>query len=456
MAAACVTSSETPPPPAVDAGPGIDAQGLPGFDGGTPVSDAPASPDSDAVAPPDAGPGTATITILAGGAPKAGVSVVFHDATGAVTDTKTSGVDGQASSVVGANAMITVALGGVGRRELFTIVGVKAGDKLVALDVPANSALPSLAVEIPAGQPAGTSTYAARSGIYAFGPAQPPVTLPADVGSNGKAPVVLYARDRLGADLGFAFKKGIVPVQGGTASVTGLSSWATAFGSFSVGGINLPRAAECTLMEIADEVALTQNGLVNPDPAKFRTLPGYADAFQSELELRGNGGILTAVTFVTTRTPPPIDGAAQTFDATTLLPALTGAKADTTDIARPRITWTASGSLATTIGAFARVSYLLTRDGGQPEQGGWSFVAPPGVTSIDAPVLPASLAAWVPNVTFVNVDALGFMGSDLVPSYDAFRARYLTYTSAFQLYRFIVPLLPAAGTLVGSILYNAG
>ena len=332
---ACVNSSDTPPPPpAFDAGPGYDAQGVDTSVPDVAVPDG-SAPDSPAEA--EAGPTTASVTVLAGvgGAPKAGVTVVFSDASGNLVDTKTTGADGKATATAAPGGMITVAVGGLGRRELFTFVGVKAGDDLVAFDVAvAPPTPPELSVDLPANPPPTAVRYDVYSGVCAGQGAVSPVLnqLFDACYRGGKAPVVAIATDANFARVAFAYKKGNpIEVDGGLAQVTGLGPWSTTLGTYNVAVTNAPAAIQSVQfasVEVADSVSFPQY-LGNPleagsGSATFPTLPGYADWFQPQVMVNtpANGGALQAYVFSARRVAPAASGATETFDLSQLLPAI--------------------------------------------------------------------------------------------------------------------------------------
>jgi hypothetical protein len=110
------------------------------LDGGAPSFDAGQQPPIDGSVPdvaPDAPPGppSVTVTVTDRNGPKGNVRVVFHDAAGAVLETKLTGADGKASSAGALPAMASALLGSGYDRHIVTWTGVENGDDLAVKDV---------------------------------------------------------------------------------------------------------------------------------------------------------------------------------------------------------------------------------------------------------------------------------------------------------------------------------
>src|SRR5688500_16961483 len=106
-------------------------------------------------AQPDAPVTPKGVTVLATTrmGPAANITVLFHDATGAITETKKTGADGKATSVpTPTPAMATIVFGeGTFKRRLLTWTAVADGDELPAA-VPEDPNLGPIDVSL-AGQP---------------------------------------------------------------------------------------------------------------------------------------------------------------------------------------------------------------------------------------------------------------------------------------------------------------
>src|SRR5262249_44457015 len=109
------------------------------FDGGftpppEPTNVPPGTPPPPPVA---AGPQPVTVVVTFRGAPKSGIEVVAHDATGAVVATQTTGADGKTIFVT-PPAMVSALLGTTdpgGGHQIITWTGVEGGDILATSTV---------------------------------------------------------------------------------------------------------------------------------------------------------------------------------------------------------------------------------------------------------------------------------------------------------------------------------
>src|ERR1700728_3368888 len=97
---ACVSNASPPAPPELDSGLFGEDAALPGPDATIPVSD---SGTADSGGPDtaisDAGPQPLTLTVLVGGAPEPGVTIVFQDDTGVFLSTSTTDSAGTVTQI---------------------------------------------------------------------------------------------------------------------------------------------------------------------------------------------------------------------------------------------------------------------------------------------------------------------------------------------------------------------
>lgn len=434
------------------------------FDGGTfdvtiPDGGLPdvAQPDASV----DAGPLPVKVLVLRGGLPEPNVSVVFQDASGGVVETKTTAADGTASRLVDAGTMVTVALGGGAQRRLLTVLGVKPGDVLTAIDDPVEAfRFDAVTAAVPANPPTSASTFQSHAGACTSlqtqtGPTSFNVS-PPSCEQHGKFPVLTLALDSASLPVGFAFKKGnTLAVDGGTTQVTGLSAWAMP-GTVALTATNAS-ASNVFLgyTEIADGVpysTATQGPAVAGTLARtFATYPGYADAVQlsaGQTALVGTRGAFTANTSIAKRSTPPA-AATASIDLAQLLPAFTDLVDDLTDAARPAETLSFATAPTGADGLVVQMAWSVNTDSGL-QFGQWIVVAPPTTTVVKAPALPPSLAAWAPNAssTFDMPSAL-LLDSDALAGYDALRpvAASFPAPNAFAPTIVLVPPLPVNGTV---------
>jgi hypothetical protein len=423
-----------------------------------------AAPDARPEAAAEAGPDAATeaeagppaVTVLVTsvlGAPLSNVAVVFHDATGAVLETKKTDTTGVASRVVDAGALVTVAVGNSSTRELVTYLGVKPGDSLTVVD--RASFVPiSVTISGPSSPPTGTLGYSFFAGLDACSGANdgPRAVLPLDVNciAGAKFPVLAFARDGTGNDLGFAFKKDVM-YTATAIDVSGLPAWSTTPSFFRLSVKNTAGHTGpigTAFGQIANGIAYTQTDTFNVDGNRFDVYPGYADAFQWEANVRGTLPTAQIVNAVVQRGPTTLTNV--TVDLAMLLPDFTGGAIDTSDVSRPSITWTTSATLAgMAVGGGAMLTWTATDADGGTSIGAWAFVLPPAATTVKAPAMPPELAAWIPSAAVVvDPPLVLFIASDAIASYDAFRAGAATSLSqlnpAYE-YADAEPTLPVDG-----------
>lgn len=463
---ACVSSSPTPQGlQALDGGPDYDAHvdfdaaALP--DGTLPVPPPPPPADGGDAAV-DAAPAVTTVTVLgAGGAPKAGVPVIFQDAAGAIVEAQTTNALGQAARTIVDGSMVTVATGGAGQRELVTFVGLKNGVQILAFDVAPQVASSTLSVTVPGSPPAGTFQYQVLSGDCASAFGRPPIVdyISPECQSKGNAPVVAYAYNDAQQLVGWSYgKTNPLATDGGAAPGAATSAWSTTFGVFHVAVTNAPAGLARLTVENAEMAAgvplHTQSTIAMTEgagTAPLRTLPGYADTFQPQVSVAGRGGPNLRTTSIFAKAiAPPANDATVTFDLAQLLPTFTATSTDSSDPAHPKLAWTFGGPATDAVGGVARVAWSAQTDAGF-EPRGWTFVVPTGTVSVQGPKLPAALAEWVPAAqTYIGVPDIVFLAEDDVPTYEAFLARYAGFSGL------ALPVLPPNVTLRAVAATNGG
>lgn len=395
----------------------------PPTDGNVPTQDA--GPDGDATLPPQ----PVTVVVANRKGPRAGITVLFHDAMGAVLETKTTDATGRATSNPAGPipAMATALLGqSLLQHELLTWTGVEAGDELVAADPEPIEDLGQMAIDYPL--LTGATGYTARLGScqeFSAG-AVTPINLPVTTECTGpqNAPIV-SATDDNGTLLGYAFKKNVAPpTDGGVVNVDNLT-WVTN-STFTVNVLNKPGivGANARLLEIANNIAtpnFTAFGLNGSDQAPFKVAPGYAEFYQASTSAPGtvNGTERTLSTrLVGTAT-------SVTFDYQQALPELSTMGVDDVDKKRPVFSWSSVSTLAGSDGGYVRAMIFLPTD----DRTRWTIVVPPGATTgtVKAPVLPPAQAAIFlpdPDAGFVGnwgQSEVLFAEADSLADYKAFK-----------------------------------
>ncbi len=399
------------------------------FDAGTGTFDAGATPESpDAAAPNEAGGKGLVVNVKSMGAPVANVTVVFHDANGAVSGQAKTDATG-VTSAPAAPAMATVAVSRPdGAGALLTYLGLAEGDVL-NVEIP-----PEMTSEpLPVGTFGVTFTNASANAAFhevqvngqCFGGVGPapmqPIVVALYPGCLKQPSNVLLATafDDGDVPLQFTFKKGEAPpAPNGNRDVL-LPMWA-APQTIAVTATNAGAGAAVSgeVAQVADGapfvVGQNATGDFLAGGATFRYASGFAEALQVKVRSE-----LDASTQIVVRRAAPAGNA--TVDFATALPRLTGLTAVGTP--RPDVTLTAASPLATSDGGFVVLHWSKLTAGENFRAFSWSFVVPPPTTSFKAPALPAELAALLPPEG--TASGAGFFESDAVAGYAQFRAAIL-------------------------------
>lgn len=370
-----------------------------------------------------------TVHVLRAGVAAANVTVVFHDATGAVLETKSTDATGRASSTPSMPPAQASALLGAGNfRRIITWTAVEAGDELFTSDIGTfqSEGLYSVTMQgtfADGGAEAnnvsiGPCTNGA-AGAVALVNLSPECARPATAILARAMP---SAQDRVFA---YAFTKGkLAPVDGGTATAT-VGPW-LATSRVTITPKNAPAGTSSALLSDIESglgfpntygTDLDRTGKFNYDVA-----PGFADAYQAGVRVDPNA-VLGSTLLVTKRVAP---AANVEIDFAGALPSLDGVTLGVTDPKRPQIDWTVLGnaSLATSDGGSVAVEWADFRG----DNRGWTLIVPPAAKSVKAPAMPATAAAWIPrgasdagapsNFSAPNV---AFIEADVLPTYAAFR-----------------------------------
>jgi hypothetical protein len=106
------------------------------------------------------------------------------------------------------------------------------------------------------------------------------------------------------------------------------------------------------------------------------------------------------------------------FDFATALPRFTDGNLTMNTPKRPELTWTTAAPLTATDGGFLVVNWTIDVLGDSFTSGNWTFVVPPGTSSVTAPELPAD-ATYAPTPDHGGPDLrhIVFIESDAVPDY---------------------------------------
>lgn len=404
-----------------------------------------------------------TVSAVLGAGPESGLTVVFHDLSGAVLETKITGADGKAASSDGiAPAQASLLLGSDSTAHIITWTAVEPGDELFARDEDGDNSIDFGSYDVTT--QGNFSDGGAASMTASIGDCTRTVggTSPITIFLNAacvRSKTAVLARaygpgEGNGPLLALAFAKGQASpaTDGGVASAS-VGPW-LAPTTTKVTPKNFPvgSSVAVTLHEIADGLAFlneTGSGTRIDPTTTYLVAPGFADAYQAATRMYPANAAGAAVTIAKRGAPALTND----LDFALTPPVIDGATLDTTVITQPSVTWTTQGgaSLGTTSGGAIILSWYDQRE----TSGTWTFVVPPGAKTVKAPALPKSAESWLPHgendaggaVTFESPIVL-FAESDLLPSYAAFRKGVglvipLTNTYAAE----ERAILPANGTL---------
>ena len=452
------------------------------------AKDASAEPDA---AKSDAGPAAGPITVIVTTAtgPEPGVSVLFHDATGAVVATETTDANGSASEDADAGGgvqAITAVLGTQLSPSLVSIFAVEPGDVLTVLDttVPPAGSDDTVVANAPGSAPASTTQYAAFAGPCGSSDESSSVDLSLGVGcvAGGSFPLLALAEDQNSSELAYAYQKtnavadaGTGPTGGAEIEVTIPGPWATA-GSTSVSVANVPTTVSQGYIaygEVVGGIAYEQYGNLLgaegvPNDAGLPTAPflahtGYPDFIQVETNalLYNNdvqGGTNSGNTVVAVATRSSVSAPVTSIDLAMSLPLIVSGSLSYADPTRPTVSWSTSSPTQTSAGSASFVSWQTTEPDAATQTGTWLLISPPTQTTVQAPSL-GSLAAWGPPDTGASIDwqppLLAMFNGTFLSGYASLRAASASVWSptitvvqnGYPQNQALVPPLPANGTL---------
>lgn len=393
-----------------DDGPAI----LPSNTDGGPVDASSSTGDASADAAP--GPSDVTVTVVGPISPKAGVLVVFHDATGAVIGSARTGDDGKARSR-GTPSMVSALVARNLVNEIVTWVAPEAGDELTLQD-PSDHTLVGLYRAMLPSKPDGGSRYTAFTGTCGASGSESKVEYELHLGclrAQNSVLATAYA-DGTNEVVAFSFKKAVAaPSPGNLLEVT-TEAWASP-SSVSVSVANPPNQAQAlTLAQVSGGVAFESGRTkVVPVGTPFPTATGFAEALQGNLFV--DGTTTGAWRALAKRVDP---GQPLALDFATALPELSSPTIGGTNAQRPVVSWT--GATVDATGGIVRLSFNGTR----PAEGfRWTFVVPPGSTTVTAPAMPAEAEGFLPagGTTFeaFSKPEVGFVKTDALAGYPAYR-----------------------------------
>jgi hypothetical protein len=421
---------------------GLDAGPQPALDSGSQPFDG-SSPDAPV------GPPKVTVSIRsAEGAPKANVLVVFHDATGAVLETKVTGADGKASSTGVLPSMASALVESGFRRNIVTWTGVENGDELVLRDVAVQSedVLGQVNVTLPGPFQNSTQYDYAAAGCSNGSDSTTATIYLFPYCARSPSSILATGRNVDGQIVGHSFKKGnAVPTDGGAVDVA-TGAWKPPSNVVLTVDNIAQNFASAELIEVADGYGYRNDFAQGLEGTRtFTIADGFADALQANLYLSGEP--LGVRQIIAKRVAPT---GSLTIDAAQALPAITSVDVTGADSQRPVVSWSA------TTGSFDGGLIRMWYYGAEEANYHWTFVVPPGSSSVTAPALPAEAASFLPTKDDAGATAVFrdpqvlFLEADVLPSYAQFRTQQGAIVDLDQPLDSSFPVVPVNGTFRAS------
>jgi hypothetical protein len=371
-----------------------------------------AAPPEAAPPPPDVAVPPVKLTVVSDFGPEPGVTILVSDASGNRLSTFMTDTTGSVSMPLAAGVNVTALLGyslvdgAALNPSLVTYMGVQPGDDLTVLDTTNRYGVSVITPTQPT-DGAPHTLYNVQVGACGQGSAYGQINLGLDPGCYGQGSFPALA---LGENLscstppcstGYAFKKGnslaVIP-DGGNSPTVDLSSalWNTDVGTQNITGVNVPDALAgatgiASYTEFASGVGFTEWQRVTrivPDGGvskPFETHPQYPDFVQSEVDILvpSTHPLIRPYYSVVRRTTTP--SGSESLDMSKL-PPLTATAAADFSTSSPSLSWLTTAPVTSSVGTI--VTLQFTSFNGLK----WTFVVPPGVTSIRAPNIPSEVA----------------------------------------------------------------
>jgi hypothetical protein len=373
---------------------------------------------------------------------------------------------------------VTAVLGTTQNPNLVTVQDVENGDMLTLVDSPSTSS-PNSPEPVAVTLPTTSWDAAANVTIYAgacTGSTTSDVYLEPDCTSQGTFPLFARATDATG-EVAYTYQVGnAVDADGGPLAITLSRAWSTSTATETIEASSVPVVpgdAGVSLgtvgfdySEVAGGVPLSLQSLSAPvedggPEEAYVVHAGYPDFTQQDAYVFLNGLQEDSEVFAVTRTAPSTVSQTTSLALGTL-PVFTGASVNANDAGSPEqpvLSWTTAGSLSAANGVFVMVQWSAPPlDGGNVDVNGtWTVVAPATATSVQAPSMPISAAAFTPpaSTQYSAPRVVAVQGSFLA-GYSAFKSQFATIPVFFPggNWQPSIPILPANGlTLYVSAIY---
>lgn len=368
----------------------------------------------------DAAPRGVIINAVRGRAPQANVRVIFHDAQGAVLGEAQTDATGRVTRAEAPSMITIVSEDAASGPRLLTYVGIEDGDVVTAvLPIDVEDPLGTYNITYPVSP--GSSDYDVSAsdgcGTWSTGTTATVSMFAQCVGATGSH--VLVTSNSEGGRT-YSFAKGLTPPAGGaTVNVPTLPSF-TAPLAITLRATGLPTEASINSAVTAVVDGLSYypgfgQGFVGEGDETWPFPNGFADGLQTYVVAVDNTAEDPFGQAILRRDAAPTAATTVAFDWTTALPKLNSfAVTPSLDGLRPTIAVGPSTSVTGTDGGYLQFEWERDMGSERIVYPRWTFVVPPGTTSVQAPSLPAGIEElptaatelWPVDAAFVEASQL--------------------------------------------------
>ncbi len=382
----------------------------------------------DAAAGPDGAAlpqfGLATVKVRPGGEAAPDVTVVFHDADGAVIGEQVTDAEGIAALEVGRDSMATLALGD----DLYTVTALQPEDVVDLWSPPYHFGSPIVGQVRVAGRPvAGAVDYwialgcEPLRGSTSISPSAFLSLREACLEGDGTFDVTVLAVDAERNRLAFAYRTDVTPDADGSTRVP--ITWESEVPSSTISYTG----GRPGVLQLFGEIDSQREGFnyshddstSDGSPVTVQHLAAFEDSARVRIAVVWDGYYSDLVTSI----PAPLPASFALSDSD-LAPALSAGTIDTSIAGRPVASW--SGDTSEVDGLHIQLVFEDTSTG---LSNAWFAVVPPGTNEFRFPSLgDSSLAPFGPGVdSFVHENGtwVAAMGADFADGFDDFRDHYL-------------------------------
>jgi hypothetical protein len=376
---------------------------------------------------PDAPAGTplTSVTVFDGVA-ESGITVLFHDAEGALIGEAATNSEGTASGAIPAGGMITLVFGEDIARSMVTFTALQPGDAvLFGAPFDRREWLGDVAISLP-GPQTGAGSYAVYNGcdLKSLPDAATVANLYADrwCSPGLMSSSLAVAFDAVGDAIAHGYVTSVAPNTDAPTPAT-TSAWSTLWETLQVEVRDIPAGTsslEVFSEDLRGQIPLYFTGDSTTTITPVVTLPlaragsPAVDGLGVGVIAYGAGGGRSGAYFASAEPPA---AATKVISLAAALPWLSSLQVVADGDGRPSIRANTSGSLAGADGGTVFVTWAIGANFGE-----WLLVVPPGATDVRLPQLPASLADFAPQAgTTFSEYGIKFIDADFVPDYHVIR-----------------------------------